>query len=131
MAAATNKRNNFNLDSATESNIRDSQAIVLEEMKKAGYLQSITIEYNSNGTIKKIERNFDLKNVLTLGVFTVIGGVTIYYVGPANVIEAAKAALVVAEAAQKISAMLPSNRVQEKPTQWGAVKKEERTHNVL
>jgi len=61
----------------------------------------------------------------------VIGGITIYYLGPENAIEAAKAALVVAETAQKIPATLPPNRVQENSKQQGAVKKEDKTQSSL
>ena len=91
------------LDSETKRNIDNSQAEVLQAMKQTGNFQSITVEYHGNGTIKSIKRDLDLKNVLTMGVLSIVAGVTIYYIGPSNVTEYAKAALVAAEAMQKIS----------------------------
>ncbi len=107
------------LDSETKRNIDASQAQVLDEIKKTGLLQSLTVEYHDNGTIKRIQRNLDIKNVLTGGVITIVSGVTIHYVGSEKIIEVAKAALALAQAAQGVY-----NVAQGRPVQ-------KQQHNVL
>lgn len=122
MATGADAKTVPDLDSNTKRNIDNSQAEVLQAIKQTGNFQSITVEYHGNGTIKSIKRDLDMKNVLTIGVFSIVAGVTIHYIGPSNVTEYAKAALVAFEAMQKISETVSGRPV---------VGKKEEKHTVL
>ena len=91
------------LDSETKWNVDASQAQILAVIKETGFVQSITVEYRSNGTIKRIEKTLNPLAVLTLGVSVALFGVSVYFKGPKEVTEYAEAVLAVAQAAEAVS----------------------------
>jgi hypothetical protein len=91
------------LDRETKSNVDASQAKILAAIKETGSFHSLTVEYHSNGIIKRIEKNLNPVSVLTLGISATVFGVTVYFKGPDKVTEYAKVALAVAQAAEAVS----------------------------
>ena len=91
------------LNSETKRNVDASQPEILAVIKETGVFQSITVEYYGNGTIKRIQKNFNPLSVLMLGIPATLFGVSVYFVGPEAVTEYAKTALALAQAAHGVS----------------------------
>jgi len=84
------RRRGFNIAPEIHQHLIQEQKKVVEEIGKAWFFQYVSVEYYDNGLIKSIKRDISWKAVVTIGVLVVIGGIAIYFVGPANVVNAAK-----------------------------------------
>lgn len=84
----------------------DTQEKILNEIKETKFYQYITVEFYQNGAVKQITRSSDWRIILTLGAFSVVaGGVSIYFIGPVNIIHLMKLSMeskVVAAAAKMV-----------------------------
>jgi hypothetical protein len=84
------RRLGLNISPDIHQHLIQEQKKVVEEIGKAWFFQYVYVEYYNNGLIKTIERDISWKAVVTIGVLVVIGGIGVYFVGPANVVNAAK-----------------------------------------
>ncbi|CAF0861274.1 unnamed protein product [Adineta ricciae] len=93
------------LDGTTKRNVDSSMAEILEAIKVTGTFQRLVVEYYSNGTIKRIEKELNHFAIITVGLTTIAFGVTVHFLGPSNVTEYAKAALAAAQAVEAVSSV--------------------------
>lgn len=84
------RHRHFELPGQVQEELARAQKEVLAEVKKTWFFQYLVVEYFENGMIKKIERGLDWKGILSFGLVVFACGITIYVIGPATVVNAAK-----------------------------------------
>lgn len=77
-----------------EQKILETQENILKEIRETRFYQYITVEFYESGRVKQITRSSDWIIILSLGVLGVaVGGPTLYFVGPANIINLMKSTM--------------------------------------
>ena len=84
------RRRGVDISEAMHRELIQAQTKVVEEIQKAWFFQCVHVEYYDNGMLKCIHRDVSVKAIISFGVVVVVCGVAVYFVGPDNVVNAAK-----------------------------------------